>query len=147
MRCKITHLSLFSMCKSTDPSQSVMVSVNLCSSYSGCCTSPQKHTNTHKHNHTGCRVKYQKVSRKMRGETGVIVRQTRAKLFVPQCLSVKLRTQLEIINKLQCLAMHILFARCALQFLCFTKLWSTVIKMGKYIFVRVYFIIANHLTI
>lgn len=114
--------------------------------YSACYKSPRKYT--YKHSHTRRRVKYQKASRKMRGETGDFVRQTRVKRSIRLCLLVKLRTQLEIINKLQCLclAMHILCARCALQFLCFTKLWSAVIKMGKYIFVGVYFSIANHLT-
>ena len=82
----IKHLSFISLCRSTDPSQGVMVWDSLCSS--ACCGTTDKNTQTHTHTHrdkthtqgqththTGCRLKYQKVSRQARGETGVAGRQ------------------------------------------------------------------------
>ena len=104
--------------------------------------------NTYKHNHTGCRVKYQKVRIQTRGQTGVDVRQSawRWALCSTVFVCLKLRTLLEIINKLHglCLAMHILFARCALQFLCLTKLcFAGIMWENLSLLVRVYLLVKS----
>lgn len=82
----IKHLGFISLCKSTDPSHGVTVRQPvLLYMQQNCWGRKNTQTNTH----AGCRLKYQKVSRQARGETGVAVRQPRP--LSPLSLCVCLR--------------------------------------------------------